>query len=151
MPPYVRGGHLQVPAKSIFCAAQKPSFQLWPRLPDSGLMCGMLCPKKTAAVQSSAVITLVELPSRHHVWRRHFRLHLRMEHLDLPSKRQTFQLDETSLGGNGGITSAPNDVLVVLVARRGEQSTEKEVYPRAADNDSARWSKHPCELSGLVP
>ena len=108
-------------------------------------------PGRNAAWLRSAVITLVELPLRHDVWRRHFRLHLRMERLDVPSKRLTFQLAKSSLG-NGGITSAPNHVLVVLVARWGE--TEKEVYPKAADNDSGRWSKHPCELSklsGLVP
>ena len=42
-----------------------------------------------------------------------------MEPLDVPSKRQTFQLAETSRGGNERITSALNDVLVVLVARWG--------------------------------
>ena len=33
----------------------------------------------------------------------------------------------------------------------GGERTEKEVYPKAADNNSACWSKHPCELSELVP
>ena len=57
MSPYVYGGHLQVPAKSILCAAQKRNLQLWPWLTNSGLMYGMLCPKRPAAVQSSTVIT----------------------------------------------------------------------------------------------
>ena len=62
---------------------------------------------------------ILGLPLRHDVCRRHFRLRLRMEPLDVPSKRQTFQLAETSRGGNERITSALNDVLVVLVARWG--------------------------------
>ena len=113
MPPYAYGGHLQVHAKSIFCTAQKRSFPLRPWLTNNGLMCDMSRPKKPAAVQNSAVLTLVELPLRHDVWRRHFRLHLRMERLDVPSKRQRFQLTETSCGGNGRVTSAPDDARVM--------------------------------------